>query len=165
MQLPYQCRYAPRVRLILFTFGTGIIWIAVQWLSWGNMPTGFALWFGLVPMVLSLVMGMSRIAVKRYLLLHEDAMTLPTGPFQMRTARIEYSSIHRIWRHYLPLAVVLRVATEGRTFDLNSTLLPDNQSYRTIEEFLALKAQENAARRSEGISWRNIGISQVTSLA
>jgi hypothetical protein len=35
-------------------------------------------------------------------------------------------------------------------FDIVSTMLPDNESYRAIEEFLNLKAQENAASR--GIS-------------
>jgi hypothetical protein len=146
MQLPQQYPYNPRVRLILFTFGTGILWVAVQWLSWGRLPTGFALWFGFIPIALALMMGVRRISVKRYLLLDRDSMEIPTGPFQATTTRIEYSSILRIWRHYLPLAVVLRVATEKRTFDIHSSLLPDNRSYRSIEEFLTLKVQENSAR-------------------
>ena len=90
-----------------------------------------------------------RITVERYLLLDNDSMVLPTGLFQMRTARIEYTSIKRVWRHYLPFkTVVLRVATENHTFEIVSTLLPDNESYRALEEFLSLKAHENAAQQA-----------------
>jgi hypothetical protein len=61
--------------------------------------------------------------------------------------RVPYSDIQRVWRHYLPAAVVLRVATERRTFEIVSVLLPDAESYRTIEDFLSLKAKDNAANR------------------
>jgi len=146
MELPHQYPYKPRLRPILLLFGSGLLWIAVQWLSRGHMPTGFSLWFGLIPIALALIVGVRRISVGRYLLLDNDSMVLPTGLFQMRTARIEYTSIKRIWRHYLPFAtVVLRVATEKHTFEIVSMLLPDNESYRALEEFLSLKAQENSA--------------------
>jgi|SRR5579863_9916174 hypothetical protein len=148
MELPNQYPYNPRVRLILFVFGAGLLWIAVQWLSCGRVPTGFNLWFGLAPIALALIVGARRISVERYLLLDNDSMVLPIGLFQMSTARIEYSSIVRVWRHYLPATVVLRVATQKHTFDIVSVLLPDNASYRAIEGFLILKAQENAAQKA-----------------
>jgi hypothetical protein len=149
MEPPHQYPYNPRLRLILLVFGCGPLWIAVQWLSRGNMPTGFSLWFGLIPIALALMVGARRILVERYLLLDNDSMVLPIGLFQMRTARIEYTSIKRVWRHYLPFkAVVLRVATEKHTFEIVSMLLPDNESYRALEEFLSLKAHENAAQQT-----------------
>jgi hypothetical protein len=150
MDLPHEYPYNPRPSLIFFVSGVGLLWIGVQRLSWGRMPTGFSLWLGLLPIMLGLLVGVRRVALDRRLLLDKDEMILPTGFFQTGAARIAYPSIERVWRHYLPLAVVLRVATEKRTFDIASTLLPDNESYRAIEEFLNLKAQENAANR--GIS-------------
>jgi hypothetical protein len=146
MELPREYPYNPRPGLIFFVSGSGLLWIGVQRLSWGRMPTGFGLWFGLVPIMLALLVGVRRVAVDRRLLLDEDAMILPTGPFQTRATRIMYSSIERVWRHYLPAAVVLRIATEKRTFEIVSVLLPDNESYRAVEEFLSLKVQENAAK-------------------
>jgi hypothetical protein len=147
MELPHQYPYNPGLRLILFVLGSGLLWIAVEWLSWGHVPTGFSLWFGLAPIALALIVGVRRISVARYLLLDNDSMVLPTGLFQMSTARIEYSSIVRVWRHYLLAVVVLRVATQNRTFDIVSVLLPDNASYRAVEGFLSQKAQENAASK------------------
>jgi hypothetical protein len=109
----------------------------------------FSLWFGFIPIALASMVGARRILVERYLLLDNDSMVLPTGLFQMRTARIEYTSIKRVWRHCLPFkAVVLRVATEKHTFEIVSMLLPDNKSYRALEEFLSLKAHENAAQQT-----------------
>ena len=147
MDLPRQYPYDPRPRLIFLVLGVGPLWIGVQRLSWGRMPTGFSLWIGLVPIMLALLSGVRRVLFDRSLLLDKDEMVLPIGFLQTGTARIPYSSIQRVWRHYLPLTVVLRVATEKRTFEIVSTLLPNNESYRAIEEFLALKAQENAANK------------------
>ena len=148
MELPHQYPYNPRVRLILFVLGTGLLWIAVQWLSWGRLPTGFSLWFALVLVTLAFILAVRRTAFERYLLLDSDSMVLPTGLFQIGTTRIPYSSIVRVWRHYLPATVVLRVATQNRTFDIVSVLLPDNESYRALEGFLIVKAQENATQKS-----------------
>lgn len=148
MQLPHQYPYNPRLRLIFLVFGAGLLWIAVEWLSCGHIPIGFSLWFGLAPIALGFALGLRRVSVRRYLLLDNDSMVLPTGPFQMKAARIEYSSIRRVGRHYLPAAVVLRVATQERTFEIPSVLLPDNESYRALEEFLSIKVQQNAAREN-----------------
>jgi hypothetical protein len=92
---------------------------------------------------LACIVGVRRIWVAHNLLLDNDTMVLPTRPFQMRTAKIPYTSIKRVWRQFLPLTVVLRVATENQTFEILSTLLPDNESYRAVEEFLVQKALEN----------------------
>jgi hypothetical protein len=143
MELPREYPYNPRPSLIFSLSGVGLLWIGVQRLSWGRMPTGFGLWFGLLPIMLALLAGVRRVLTDRRLLLDRDEMILPMGFLQMRTARVEYASIEHVWRHYLRAAVVLCVATKKRTFEIVSVLLPDNQSYRAIEEFLNLKAQEN----------------------
>ena len=56
MELPQQYPYNPRLRVILLVFGVGLLWIAVLWLLWGHVPTGFGLWFGLVPITLALML-------------------------------------------------------------------------------------------------------------
>jgi hypothetical protein len=144
--------YNPRLRLIFLVSGVGLLWIGVQRLSWGRMPTGFSLWFGLLPIMRALLLGVRRVSFDRRLLLDKEEMILPTGFLQMGTARVAYASIERVWRHYLPATVVLRVATETRTFEIVSVLLPDNESYRALEEFLNLKAQENAANKGRSKS-------------
>jgi hypothetical protein len=114
----------------------------------GTQAYRFSLWFGLVPIALALLLGLRRILFDRRLLLDNDGMILPTGLLQTGTTRIDYTSIERVWRHYLPATVILRVATEKHIFEIVSVLLPDNTSCLTLEEFLSLKAQENAAKKT-----------------
>jgi hypothetical protein len=152
MNIPHRYPYNPQPRLILWVSGAGLAWIAIQRLSWGRLPTGFSLWFGLVPVVLAMLLVVRRVMGDRSVLLNEDEMILPTGFLQTGTSRILYSSIQRVWRHYLPATVVLRVATERRTHEIVSMLLPDSESYLAIERFLTAKAHENTRSGGSGES-------------
>jgi hypothetical protein len=165
MEVPHQYPYNPRLWSILVLFGSGFLWIAVDWLPYvvtsTHIPTGFSLWFsliGLIPIALALLVGVRRIWIERYLLLDNDSMVLPIGLFQMRTAKVEYTSIRRVWRHYLrpyEYRFVLKVATEEQAFEILPAFLPDNESYRALEEFLNRKALETWARKSpQETSWR-----------
>jgi len=147
MDLPQQYPYNPRPRLIVVVAGAGLIWIVMGRVLLGRLPTGFALWFGVAPIILAGVLAVRRASLDRRLLLDIDEMVLPTGLLQTGTVRVPYADIQRVWRHYLPGAVVLRVATERRTLEIFSGLLPNAGSYLAIEDFLSLKAKENAANR------------------
>ena len=59
----------------------------------------------------------------------------------------KYTSIRRVWRHYLNYTFVLRVATEKRTFKIVPTFLPENESYSDLEEFLNRKALESTGAK------------------
>lgn len=74
MDLPRQYPYNPRPRLIFFVSGAGLLWIGVQRLSWGHMPTGFSLWFGLTPIVMALLLGLRRVWFDRWVLLDKEEM-------------------------------------------------------------------------------------------
>jgi hypothetical protein len=73
-------------------------------------------------------------------------MVLPIGPFAVRTTRIEYTSIRRVWRYYLRRyehTFVLKVANEEQTVSILPAFLPHGKSYRPVEEFLNRKLAEN----------------------
>ncbi len=149
MKVPHQYPYNPPVWAILLSFGSGVLWTAVDWLPPGYIPTGFKLWLspiGFIPIAWSLIFAVRRIWAERYLLLDHDSMVLPVGLFATRTAKIEYTSIRRVWRHYLrpnEYRFVLKVATEEQAFKILPAFLPDNESYRALEEFLNRKLLEN----------------------
>src|SRR5579863_3251929 len=82
MNLPAQYSYNPQPLLIFWNLGAGSAWIVVHILSWGQMPHGFNLWFGLLPIILGLLLGARRVTVARYLLLDRDQLILPTGFLQ-----------------------------------------------------------------------------------
>src|SRR5579864_3740302 len=157
MEVPHRYPYNPPLWLILLAFGSGFLWIAADWLPYWltgkHIPTGFSFWsslIGLVPIALALVVGVLRISFQNYVLLDSDSMALPIGLFQMRTARIEYTSIRCVWRHYVrpyEYRFVLKVATEEQAVSILPAFLPDNESYRVLEEFLNRKLLENTCAK------------------
>jgi hypothetical protein len=157
MEVPHQYPYNPPLRSILLFFGCGFLWIAADWLPywllpWGHIPTGFRFWeslIGLIPIALAIILGVRRIWVEHYLLLDHDGMVLPIGLFQMRTEKIEYTSIRSVWRRYGSRwgTFVLEVETERQTFKVMPDFLPDNESYEALEQFLNRKAVENTGAK------------------
>jgi hypothetical protein len=161
MEIPHRYPYNPPLQFVLLSFGCGFLWIAIDWFRWGRMPpAGFESWhsfIGLISIVLAIIVGVRRIFVEHYLVLDDNSLVLPIGLFQTRTAKIEYSSIRRVWRHYTTYyaVAVLKVATETQTFDIMSTFLTDNESLCALEEFLTRKARENEPAKKSQSAKRN----------
>ena len=138
MNLPRQYSYNPRSWLIVLLFGAGVAWIAVETLLCGCRPhRTISLLVGLSPIILGSLLTVRRLAFKRYLVLDTDALMLPTGFLRVRTARIPYMSIERVWQTRLPFAAVLSVATKEGKFDVVSAMLPDAGSYIDVGKFLS----------------------------
>jgi hypothetical protein len=140
MNLPSQYSYNPRLSLIFLLFGGGLAWLLVRALSCGCRPHGFVLWFGLAPTILGLLVIARRLAFKCFLVLEEDALILPTGFGRVRTTRIPYASIERVWETNLPFTTVLSVATKEGKFEVVSMMLPDTRSYLDDGKFLSSRS-------------------------
>jgi hypothetical protein len=136
MNLPHHYSYNPRLSLLCLLFGGGLAWLIVMGIGCGCTPHGFTLWFGLAPIILGLLLTVRRLAFKCYLVLDEDALILPTGFGRVRTIRIPYTSIERVWETSLPFATVLCLATKEGKFEIVSRMLPDAGSYIDVGKFL-----------------------------
>jgi hypothetical protein len=136
MNLPSQYSYNPRLSLVFLLFGGGFGWLLVGALVCGCIPHGFVLWFGLAPTILGFLVIVRRLAFKCFLVLEEDALILPTGFGRVRTTRIPYASIERVWETSLPFSTVLSIATKEGKFEIISMMLPDTLSYSDVVEFL-----------------------------
>jgi hypothetical protein len=68
---------------------------------------------------------------------------LPTGFLRVRTTRIPYVSIERVWQTRLLWIAVLCVATKEGKFEVPSEMLPDAGSYIAVGKFLSSRAQDN----------------------
>ena len=99
-------------------------------------PHGFVLWIGLALTILGFLLTVRRLAFKCYLVLDEDSLILPTGFGRVRTTRIPYTSIERIWETSLPFTTVLSLATKEDKFEVVSIMLPDARSYVDVVKFL-----------------------------
>ena len=142
MNLPRQYSYNPRLSLVLLLSGGGIVWLIVGGLVCGCRPHGFLLWLGLAPIIFGLLLTVRRLAFNCYLVLDLDALLLPTGFGRVRTTRIPYTSIERVWETRLPFATVLSIATKGGKFEVVSTMLPDARSYVDVGRFLNSRSSQ-----------------------
>ena len=79
MNLPRQYLYTPKTTVILFSLGSGVVWLGLQALICQCRPHGFSLWFGWTPIILGLLLAVRRLAFTRFLVLDTHAIILPTG--------------------------------------------------------------------------------------
>ena len=83
--------------MIALTVGAGFAWLTMMGLASGCWPHGFSLWFGVLPIMPGLLVTVRRLVFKSYLVLDKDALLLPTGFGRVRTKRVPYASIERVW--------------------------------------------------------------------
>jgi hypothetical protein len=148
VNVPRQYSYDPRWQMVLFVAGSGCAWIAVQKLLCRCWPHGFSLLLGVVLVTFGLLLTIRRLAFKRFLILDVDAILLPTGFAGMRSTRIRYKNIERVWRVYAGHTLVLCLATKQGKFQLAAPMLPEPGSFVDVENFLHSQAQHNIADTS-----------------
>jgi hypothetical protein len=143
MNLPRQHSYNLSWWLVVLTVGAGVAWLTLMGLECGCWPHGFVLWFGLAPTILGLLLTVRGIAFKCFLVLDEDALILPIGFGRVRTTRIPYTSIERVWETSLPFTTVLSVATKEGKFEVVSAMLPNAGSYIDVGKFMYAQADRH----------------------
>jgi len=148
VNLPRQYSYDPRWQMVLFVAGSGCAWIGVQKLLCGCWPHGFSLLLGVVLVASGLLLTIRRLAFKRFLILDVDAILLPTGFAGMRSTRIRYTNIERVWRVYAGFTLVLCLATKQGKFQLAAPMFPEPGSFLDVENFLHSQAKYNMAEPS-----------------
>ncbi len=142
MKLPRQYAYNPGWRILILTFGSGLAWISLLAFIGNHPPSPIGLSFGLLPILMGLLLTVRRLVFKRHLILDRDALMVPTGFLRIRTKRIPYMDIERVWQVRLLWANVLCVDTKQGKFEIVSTLLPETDSVIAIGAFLNSKARQ-----------------------
>jgi hypothetical protein len=95
--------------------------------------------------MLGLLVTVRRLVFKSYLVLDKDALILPTGFGRVRTKRVPYASIERVWETRLPFTIVLSVGTKEGKFEVVSAMLPEASSYVDIGKFLYAQVRQPSA--------------------
>lgn len=87
--------------MIVFGLVGGPAYPVLVWLVCGCKPRGILLWLGITLIMLTLLLAVRLLAFKYQLLL--DAFTVPCGPLRVRTVRILYTNIERVWEIRRPM--------------------------------------------------------------
>jgi hypothetical protein len=89
--------------------------------------------------VVALLAVVRRIASPRVLELGTDAVILPEGLFQMRTARLAYSDIERIEEREIERQKFLHVFAGGKRHSVIAALLPDAATYAAVKDLISAR--------------------------
>ncbi len=77
-----------------------------------------------------------RYAFPRYLVVDEEGVWLPSGILSLNVRRVEFAEISDVWEVFIPRTVALCLRSQGKTYELVSTLLPDHKTYLEVAEYI-----------------------------
>jgi hypothetical protein len=132
MDLPRRFAYGPQWRqiVIMLALGTAIFALA------GKKSFGFGLALGFLPLSFALMGTVRRLFLPRFLELRQDALSISTGFFQARVAKILYADLEQTSEVKRGRMTTFYLRTKERTFEINSILLPNMASYVAIRDFI-----------------------------
>jgi hypothetical protein len=132
MDLPRRFAYGPQWRqiVIMLALGTAIFALA------GKKSFGFGLALGFLPLSFALMGTVRRLFLPRFLELRQDALSISTGFFQARVAKILYADLEQTSEVKRGRMTTFYLRTKERTFEINSILLPNMACYVAIRDFI-----------------------------
>ena len=153
MESPRQFNYGPRWGLILpfFLAGTALIALAAAHLISSKVGLGLAFF----PLAFASAGALARLAFPRFLELGQTSLSISPGLLRPRITVIPYDEIWQVSEVVRGRMSVLQLRTKHRTFEIVSTLLPDQASYVAVRDFVnsrirpEARGRENQPQRKE----------------
>lgn len=138
MDLPRRFAYGPQWRLIvvMFALGTAILVLV------GRKSLGFGVAFGFLPLSFALIRTVRRLFLPRFLELRQDALSISTGFYQAKVTEISFADIEQASEVKRGRMTTFYLRTKERTFEINSTLLPDSTSYIAARDFITSRVTQ-----------------------
>ena len=63
---------------------------------------------------------------------------------------VEFAEISDVWEVFIPRTVALCLRSQGKTYELVSTLLPEHKTYLEVAEFIYSRVVRSAAQEDVG---------------
>jgi hypothetical protein len=147
MNVPARYRYDPRWQIVAmcWTFVAALT-IAI-FVVWAYVPRAL----GIAASVLAVFAGLGvlttlrRYALPRSLVLDEESVYLPSGILHLNVRRVVFAETSEIWEAFIPLTVVLCLRSQGKTYELVSTLLPDHATYLEVAGYIYSRVKASDA--------------------
>lgn len=130
MVLPRRFPYNPQWQIILFgiAFGAVLVVARLHWIlsAVGILSAGFAS-----------LLAVRRLVFPKFLEIGQDTLLVPRGFSQTSIQKISYADIEDSWEtSHGSTTVTLNLHVKGRTFEINSIMLPDTASYVAVRDFV-----------------------------
>jgi hypothetical protein len=72
----------------------------------------------------------------RSLVLDEEGVWLPSGFLSLNVRRVVFAETSDVWEVFLPRTVALCLRSQGKTYEVVSTLLPDHETYLEVAGYI-----------------------------
>jgi hypothetical protein len=147
MKLPARYPYNPRWQIVamLWTFVAALT--IVSFISGAYVPRalGIALRLVVVFVGLGTLSTLRRYAFPRYLAVDEEGVWLPSGILRMNVRRVVFAEISDVWEAFIPRTVALCIRSQGKTYEVVSTLLPDHKTYLEVAGYIYSRVVQSDA--------------------
>ena len=132
MDLLRRFTYGPQWRQIGIMFALGVVILALI----SRRSFGFGIAFSFFPLSFAFLGTVRRLFFPRFLELRQDALSISTGFFQARVAKILYADIQQTSEVKRGRMTTFYLRTKERTFEINSILLPNMAGYAAVKDFV-----------------------------
>jgi len=138
MNLPARYPYDPRWQIVamLWTFVAALT--IVSFISGAYVPRALGIALSLLAAFVGLgaLCTLRRYAFPRYLVVDEEGVWLPSGILRLNVRRVVFAEISDVWEAFIPRTVALCLRSQGKTYEVVSTLLPDHKTYLEVAEYI-----------------------------
>ncbi len=97
---------------------------------------GIALSFLAVFVILGSLSALRRYVFPRHLVVDEQGVWLPSGFLRLNVRRVVFAEISDVWEAFIPRTAALCLRSQGKTYEVVSTLLPDHETYLEVAGFI-----------------------------
>jgi hypothetical protein len=134
MTLPMRYNYDPPWWIVIGELLVAGMMATLVVLGWVKPLPGLAA--ASVFMSFVVVLVIRRVMIRRYLDLNLDALLLPTGFLQLRSAYIPYEMIMDVWEAPWAFGTVLYVRTQEKRFEIACGVCLHREEYVEVRDFL-----------------------------
>jgi hypothetical protein len=86
--------------------------------------------------LLGVLTTLRRYALRRFLVVDEEGVWLPSGLLSLKVRRVVFAEVSDVWEAFIPRTVVLCLRSHGKTYELVSTLLPNHEIYLEVAGYV-----------------------------
>jgi hypothetical protein len=138
MNVPARFRYDPRWQIVAmcWTFVTASA-IAVFLLgAYRPSALGIAVAILTIFTGLGVLTTLRRYAFPRHLVVDEEGVWLPSGFLRANVRRVVFAEVSDVWEAFIPRTAALCLRSQGKTYEVVSTLLPDHENYLEVAGYI-----------------------------
>jgi hypothetical protein len=138
MNLPARYPYDPRWQIVAIPWACAAALAIASFVPGAYAPRARGIVLGLLAVfvILGLLIALRRYAFPRHLLIDEEGIWLPSGFLRLDVRRVAFAEISDVWEAFIPCTVALCLRSQGRTYEVISTLLPDHGTYLAVAGYI-----------------------------